>query len=119
AAVSVPGGTPDALALGTLLWRRGPATGPAFVPAADPRFRRSETLRVELPVASPPASAAARLLDRAGVPMKLAPAIRVEASAIIAELPLAPLAPGDYVIELEVALAGARHQELAAFRVVP
>ena len=117
--VTVADGRPEALAGGTLLWRKGPMTGPVFVPTADPRFRRSETLRVELPVAAAPASAAARLLDRAGVPMKVAPAVRVESSAVLAELPLAPLAPGDYLIELEVAVAGDRHQQLAAFRVVP
>jgi VWFA-related protein len=108
-----------------LLSRRGPSSGGRFVPAADPRFRRPEMLRVELPSQSRLDEAHARLLDRAGQPMKLPIGVsRNEADEgavtwVVAELALAPLAPGDYVLELEVAYQSRRQKVLQAFRIVP
>ena len=40
-----------AVGTGALASRRGPSTGLAYLPTADPRFRRTERLRVEVPVA--------------------------------------------------------------------
>ena len=105
-------------ASGAMFIRRGPATGNREVPTADLRFRRTEQLRVELPAADGPA-ATARLLDRTGKPIAVpvATAVRDEADGSrwqTAQLSLAPLAAGDYVIEVS---AGATRM-LLGFRVV-
>jgi hypothetical protein len=93
-------------------------TGNEELPTADVRFRRSERLRVEVPSAVDVTSA--RLLDRNGKPMPTIPvsvSTRTDADGTrwaTGELLLAPLAPGDYVVEV---VAG-ETRTLAAFRVV-
>jgi len=105
-------------ASGAVFIRRGPATGNKEMPTADLRFRRSERLKVEVPSAVDVTSA--RLLDRTGKPIV---AIPVTANTRMtpdgmkwatAELLLAPLAPGDYLVEV---VAGDT-RTLAAFRIV-
>ncbi len=105
--------------IGALFIRRGPATGNKDVPTADLRFRRNEQIRVEIPTASSD-PATARLLDRTGKPLAVpvTAAVRDEADGsrwVTAQLALAPLAPGDYAVEMA---AGVRRM-IAAFRVVP
>ncbi len=109
--------TPDAT--GALFLRRGPSTGNREVPTADLRFRRNEQVRVEIPIAAGD-PVTARLLDRTGKPL----AIPVTAAArddadgsrwATAQLALAPLAVGDYAIEL----ASGDRRFISAFRVVP
>jgi VWFA-related protein len=118
---------PDAT--GAVLVRRGPTTGNKEWPTADRRFRRSETLRVEVP-APDAASPAARLLDRTGktVPVPVVSAVRDDADGSrwqTAQLALVPLAPGDYIVELTQSVAGGaaganqtEHRTLVAFRMV-
>jgi VWFA-related protein len=92
--------------LGTpVVWRRGPSTGPRYLQTADARFFRSERIRLDL-ATTVPGTAAARLLDRAGQPIQ----VPVQVSArpdesgqfrwIMADAALAPLAPGQYTIEV-------------------
>jgi hypothetical protein len=105
--------------LGAIFTRRGPSTGNKDVPTADLRFRRSERVRVEIPTLST-AAPGARLLDRTGKPLAIpvAVALREDADGSrwqTGELALAPLAQGDYVVEL----SDGHNRELAAFRVVP
>jgi hypothetical protein len=109
---------PQPLATAAILIRRGPTTGNKDIPTADVRFRRTEHIRVEIPVVANEA-AAARLLDRAGkpLPIPVSTAVRDDADGTrwqTAQLTLAPLAPGDYVIEI----AGSE-RTLVAFRIVP
>jgi hypothetical protein len=88
-----------------VIWRRGPSTGPRHLRTADVRFSRSERIRLELPT-TVPGTASARLLDRAGQPIQ----VPVQVSArpddsgeyrwIVADAVLAPLAPGQYTIEV-------------------
>ena len=104
---------------GVLFYRRGPATANRDVATADLRFRRSDRLRVEAPSADVSALTA-RLLDRSGnaMPIPVAAALRTDADGSrwqSAEVALAPLAPGDYVVEL----SAGNSRTLAAFRVVP
>ena len=92
------------LTTGALFVRRGITTGNQPMPTADLRFRRTERVTVEVPTTSSEAGTA-QLLDRAGKPMAIptTAAIREDADGSrwrTAELALAPLAPGDYVIEL-------------------
>ena len=76
------------------------------MPTADPQFRRTERLRVDLPRTTPPGTFTAALLDRAGAPLPLPVTTTTRADGAItwatAEVSLAPLAHGDYVIKLTV-----------------
>jgi VWFA-related protein len=103
-----------------VLWRADSRGRAEYVRTANPRFTRTERLRVEVPTTTS-GEATARLLDRMGVPLPLRLTVtgRVdEAGArrwVIVDLALAPLAQGEYVLEV-VAGEAAR---LVAFRVVP
>src|SRR5205823_3540466 len=105
---------------GALFVRRGQSTGNKDVSTADLRFRRNERVRVEIPTSSS-AAAAARLLDRAGnvLAVPVTAAMRDDNTDgsrwYTAEVALAPLAAGDYVIEL----SDGNQRMLAAFRIVP
>ena len=128
---------------GALLFRRGPATANREVPTADHRFRRSEHIGVEVPVQHA-AGATARLLDRTGrpLPVPVAASTREDPDGsawLTARLTLAPLAVGEYVIEItgpasapealrrgraearteNGASEGGAARTLVAFRVVP
>jgi VWFA-related protein len=114
--VTVP---PAPRTTGALFLRRGTATANREVPTADLRFRRSEQLRVEIP-AGDGAEVSARLLDRTGkaLSVPVAAAVRIDADGSrwqTAQLALAPLAPGDYVVEI----SSGQDRSIAAFRIVP
>jgi VWFA-related protein len=99
------------------LSRRGPSTGIAWVPTADPRFRRQERVRVMVGVpAGATGPVTGTLLDRQGTPINVP--VRVEQPeppAVVAELALAPLAVGDYVL----ALGDGPGRLLIPLRIVP
>ena len=103
-----------------VMWRRGPSTGPRYAMTADPRFTRVERVRFEM-ATSTPGAATGRMLDRTGKPMQIPVQVteRPDASGpfrwIVADAVLAPLAAGDYAIE--IALGEAR--QAAGFKVVP
>ena len=104
---------------GALFVRRGITTGNQPMPTADLRFRRTDRVVVEVPTPSNDAGAA-RLLGRMGkaLAIPVTTAIREDADGTrwrTTQLALAPLAPGDYVIEFT---AGAE-KTLTAFRVLP
>ncbi len=106
----------DPLGTGTMFFRR---SGPRETPTADLRFRRTERLIVETP-ASLGTDITARLLGRTGTPLNIpmTATIRDDADGTRwrrVEIALAPLAPGEYVVEM---VAGAE-RTLTAFRVVP
>ena len=113
---SAPAGT------GSVLYRSGPTTGNKEVPTADARFRRSDRLRVDVP-AGEWETATARLLDRTGKPLAVPVAgdVFVDPDGcrwLSARLALAPLAPGDYIIELSNGGENAA-RVLTAIRIVP
>jgi len=100
-----------------ILWRRGPATGPQYLRTADPQFQRNERLRLEL--ASEVSGATAKLLDRAGrltqVPVQISERMEDGLRWIVADVSLAPLAAGDYVVEVSAGDA----TQATGFRIVP
>ena len=103
-------------------FRRGPSTGLAYLAAGDARFRRTERLRIEFPVAEG-ATLSGRLLTRQGQAMALAVETSTRTSDAgdvlgVANLVLAPLAPGEYVIEV-VARAADSAITHYGFRIVP
>ena len=116
------------VSVGALLSRRGPSTINRDVPTADLRFRRTEQIRIELPTTDAEPMAG-RLLDRTGkaLPVPISVAMRDDADGsrwMTARLALAPLAAGDYIIELGTASGGTRgtgkeqRRMLVAFRVI-
>jgi VWFA-related protein len=112
---------PAPVASSAVLVRRGPTTGNRDTRTADVRFRRTEQVRVEIPTTAPEPGIA-RLLDRTGkpLPVPVTAGLRDDPDGSrwrTAHLTLAPLAPGDYVIELAGGAGGER--TLVAFRVVP
>jgi VWFA-related protein len=103
-----------------VMWRRGPTTGLRHLVTADPRFQRSERLRLEMPTTTA-GQATARMLDRLGNTIRVPVIVserQDESGAfrwIVADAMLAPLAAGDYAIE--VTLAGIK--QVSSFKVVP
>jgi VWFA-related protein len=122
--VTVPDST-ALLSAGGLAARRGPSTGPQYVPTADARFRRTERLRVEIPRVSAGGSLSARLLGRDGQPLPMAVTLTERAAEdqqpamIIADLMLAPLAPGEYILEVMLEQGGKKENATYGFRIVP
>lgn len=105
--------------IGSMIIRKGPFTGLKEVPSADLRFRRSEQLRIEVPATGSEAPSA-RLLDRNGKTMSGVPITanaRDDADGtrwLTAQVPLFPLGPGDYIVEIS---AGSR-KVLTPIRIV-
>ena len=101
-----------------MMWRRGPLVRDTFRLTADPRFRRTEQLRLEFAtdVEDVPT---ARLLDRLGKPLQLTVAVgeRVEPNGrwVTAAPPIIGLAPGDYAVEV----TQRERVEVMAFKIVP
>jgi VWFA-related protein len=117
--VKVTFGSPSSMGE-AVISRRGPSTGLQYARTADLRFQRSERIRLELP-AAPDGTASARLLDRSGKPMQVPAQLteRTDAAAgarwLVVDATLAPLAPGDYAIE--VALGD--QKQVTGLRIVP
>jgi hypothetical protein len=100
------------------------AASPRAVPqrSADPVFRRTERVHLEWPVDAAGDSRSARLLNRQGeaLPVPVAVSERAEGdrTVLTADLQLAPLAPGDYVIELSTTRGEKTRQQWLAIRVI-
>lgn len=116
------GTTGTSIGAALVVLRRGPTTGLAYQPTADPRFRRTERLRAEAPILSDGAvTGTGRVLTREGQPLPLQVAIsertddRSGARYLVGDVTLAPLAQGDYVLELQAGRASATY----GFRIVP
>lgn len=110
---------------GVLASRRGPSTGLAYVGTADPRFRRTERLRVEVPLAGDGFTAQGRLLTREGqaTPLAVAFSTRTDEATKqqfgVGDVTLAPLAEGEYVLELSLTKNGKTDVVSYGFRIVP
>jgi hypothetical protein len=107
------------LASDAILVRRGVTTGNRELRTADVRFRRTDQLGVDIPSGSAE-PAQARLLGRNGQPLPLpvTSAVRDDPDGSrwqTARVSLAPLAPGDYILEM---ITGAE-RKLVGFRIVP
>jgi hypothetical protein len=104
----------------SLMWRRGTSTGPQYVVTADPRFQHSDRIRIEVPTTAP-GTPMARMLDRFGKPNQVPVSVTERQDAdnpfrwLVAEAVLAPLAPGDYAIEVTLGDA----KQVTAFQLVP
>jgi VWFA-related protein len=115
--------SPEGVVLGDpLLFRATTSLRAPLRPAADRQFRRTERAHVEWPVLRALDQRTARLLDRRGQPLPLSVALteRPDGDRLMAavDLPIAPLADGDYVIELVAASQGVTERKLLGIRVV-
>ena len=112
--------SPAPRASGAVFLRRGPTTGNRDLPTADLRFRRGDRLTVEIPAPTASDQIGARLLDRTGKALPAVPVAagsRVDADGfrwLTAQLSLAPLGAGDYLIEV----TSGSEVTLSPFRVV-
>jgi hypothetical protein len=88
-------------------------------PAATALFRRTERAHLEWTSSAPLATRTARLLDRTGAPLPVEVTLSEKPGAVLAaDLNLAPLGPGDYIIELSVTTEGGKSStQLLALRV--
>jgi hypothetical protein len=104
-----------------IIYRATPSLQSPVRPAADPQFFRTERLHVEWPARETLDRREARVLGRNGQPLALTvPLVDRETDGqpvLAADLNLAPLASGDYVLELTVVRGARTEQSLVAFRV--
>jgi VWFA-related protein len=116
--VTVPG---EPTTLGEpVLSRRSNSPGQQYTRTADLRFRKTESVRFELPTTSgEPVSA--RLLDTRGsaLPVPAQVSDRPDSSGafrwIVVDVPMTPLAPAYYAVEVKQGSAA----RVTAFRVIP
>jgi hypothetical protein len=122
--VTVPADTAQ-VGSAVLAARRGPSTGLAYVATADPRFRRTERLRLELPLMAEGFTVKGQMLTREGQPMPLLVnySTRVDderkVTIGVAEVVLAPLAEGEYVVEVTLEKGGRSDVVSYGFRIIP
>jgi VWFA-related protein len=108
-----------------MVFHRGPATGNQLQPAAGRVFPRSARVRMEMEADAATPVWSGALLDRNGnktiVPVTAGE--RTDAATgqrwLTADLTLAPLGPGDYVVELTTQKGTTQHKTLVALRVTP
>jgi hypothetical protein len=105
-----------------ILFRRGPATGNRYVPAATFLFSRTERVRIEFPIPAGATPAGGRLLDKAGQPLEVPVAMTARTDEtgkqwLTADVTLAPLGAGDYMVETGFTADGVEHKAVTAIRV--
>lgn len=105
-----------------VLFRRGPSTGNRLEPVGEPLFSRTDRIRLEVAAFPGTRLTEARVLDRNGTAVELPVTLAERTDAggqrwLTADVTLAALGAGDYIIELSGDLAGASHKVLTAIRV--
>lgn len=102
-----------------MLYRLATPTNPR--PAASIEFRRTERIQIRWPVVGAIDSREARILGRDGVPLELAVSMRDFEEGgirfIVADLNLAPLTAGEYIIDARASGAGRSDSVQLAIRV--
>jgi hypothetical protein len=103
------------------IFRATPAPRSPLEPTRDPDFRRTERIHVEWMKTAELDSQRARLLSRTGVELPMPVAIREAHTegrpALHVDLNLAPLAPGEYAIEVIVRRGTIEDRRVVAVRV--
>lgn len=104
------------------VFRANPGPRSPLRPVADFKFFRTERVHVEWIITKPLDERVARLLTRKNEPLAVPVALseRMDGDRLVlaADLVLAPLADGDYAIEVTGSAGGEKFQRLLAFRVV-
>lgn len=106
-----------------IVYRAAPGPRGAARPAAELLFSRRERLQVEWRQRALLDRQGVRLLDRRGQPLAGPLTPRADrpgpGGLLTVDVPLASLAPGDYLLELSVVSGPRTEQDLVPFRVVP
>jgi hypothetical protein len=114
-------GTPEVFRARTVREQQQLKTDADAVPVASREFSRSDRLLVRIPAYGPgntTPTVTAKLLNRDGQAMSELPVSPGAAPSVPqVEVPLAGLAPGDYVLELTATGAGGEAKQLVGFRV--
>jgi VWFA-related protein len=114
-------GTPEVLRARTARELQQLKSDPAGIPIAAREFSRTDRLIIRVPAYGPGGTTptlSVHLLSRAGSAMsELAPAPAPTAGMQQVELPLAALAPGEYVVEIKATGEGGEATEHVGFRV--
>jgi VWFA-related protein len=106
-----------------MLFRRGPSTGNRLVPAGSFQFSRTERAHLEFAAGADTKSGTARLLDKAGGPLTVPVTTgeRTDAQTgerwLTADVSLAALAAGDYVVEFTTGEAASQKKVMTPLRV--
>jgi VWFA-related protein len=122
---SLPAGVkPLARKLPLTALRRGPSTGLAYVRATESRFRRTERLRieVELPAGASGVSGGVLTVQGQALPLIVTASMQQDTTGqiiAVADVILAPLAMGDYVLALTFELNGQKESTTFNFKIVP
>ena len=106
----------------SLLYRGTPSPRSPLRAVADFQFRRTERAHLEWPILEPLENRTARLLDRKGLPLPI-PVNLTERpgerfATLLADIQLAPLTDGEYVVEVIASRAGVTEHALVPIRVV-
>jgi hypothetical protein len=105
-----------------LLFRANPSPRAPLKAVADFQYRRTERIHVEWRTLKALTDRQARLLDSKGQPLPLAVALMDRddpgGKTVLADVTLAPLSEGSYVIELTGAAGAESQRALVAFKVV-
>jgi VWFA-related protein len=103
------------------VYRATPSSRSPLLPVAGFDFRRTERVHVEWPIAKALDARTARLLGRNGQPVAVSVTLTerdVDGRLMLAlDALLAPLAPGDYVIEITATSGGVTETRLMGIRV--
>jgi len=106
-----------------LVFHRGPSTGNQVQPAAGRVFPRSERIRMEREADAGAPMWTGAVLDRNGTKtvVPVATSERTDSATgqrwLVADITLAPLGPGDYVVELSTVRGSETQKALVGFRV--
>lgn len=104
-----------------LIYRATPSSRSPLLPVAGFDFRRTERVHVEWPLSRALDAREARLLGRNGQPMAVTVTLterEVDGRLMLGlDAILAPLAPGDYVIEVSATAGQMTEKRLIAIRV--
>lgn len=106
-----------------VVFHRGPSTGNQVQPAEGRIFPRSERIRLEIEAEAGAPVWTGALLDRNGTKtaVPVVTSERTDAATgqrwLVADITLAPLGPGDYVVELTVTSGSQQNKTLTAIRV--
>lgn len=108
---------------GRAVYRARAARTAPFSPAAQLIFRRTERVRLEWTASGPLDSRDARVLGADGAPRPTGVALseRVDGAraVLVADVSLASLAPGDYLLEVTATAGGQTVTDFVGFRVKP
>ena len=106
-----------------MLFRRGPTTGNRLVPAGSFQFSRTERVHLEFPASTDAKPGTARLLDKSGEPLSIPVTTgeRTDSQTgqrwLTADVTLAAMGAGDYVVEFTTGDAAAQKKVMTAIRV--